>query len=59
MLGKDPKKYSLREAYRTAQIIHEASPWYKDWHTYAYIAFGLAGSVAVIGLGMLIYSYTP
>ena len=59
VLGKDPKKYSLREAYRTAQIIHEASPWYKDWHTYAYIAFGLAGSVAVIGLGMLIYSYTP
>ena len=48
---------TLRDTYNMVDTIHKSSPWYKDWHTYAYVFAGLASLFAISAIGMLGYSY--
>ena len=46
----------MRDSYKLIDELHKSSPWYKDWHTYVYIAFGLAGTLCLAGTGMFLYA---
>lgn len=48
---------TLRDTYKVFDFAHQNSPWYKDYHTYGYIALALAGTLCLTGVGMFVYGF--